>query len=111
MKHLLISILEDNEYSASLLKKLSSKGYNATVISTTSLHHVLHSEAADTPLFLTINMLTSKHQFEENTTIMFVLDEKEVNEVQELIRQETEGFTKTKGGMFAMPLESYEGSF
>ena len=23
----------------------------------------------------------------------------------------SEGFTKTKGGMFAMPLESYEGSF
>ena len=111
MKHLLIAILEDNEYSASLLRKLSAEGYNATVLSSTSLHHVLHDEAADTPLFITMNMLTSKHQFEENTTIMCVLDEKELVKVQEIIRKETDHFTLTNGGMFSLPIENFEGSF
>ena len=111
MKHLLCIIFEDNDNSAKLLHELSYKGFNATVIASTSLNHVLHSESADTPIFITLNMLTKNRAFEENTTIFCVLDEDKLEEAKEIVRKVTENFTSIHGGMFTMPLESYEGSF
>ena len=40
-----------------------------------------------------------------------ILDEKNIEEVKQIIREKTGNFTNTKGGMFTSPLESFEGSF
>lgn len=111
MKHLLVLVLEDNSLTSDLLHSLAAKGFNATVINSTSLKHILHSETADMPFFVTLNMLTRNSGFEENLTAMMVLEDGRLNEAQEFIREKTENFVKAKGGMFALALENYEGSF
>lgn len=111
MKYLLMSVLEDNEYSNALLHDLAKKGFNATVLNSTSLRHVLHSETADVPFFVSLNMLTRNGSFEGNTTIMLVLEQNDLETAQEIIRNMTDNFKKVRGGMFLIKLEKYEGSF
>lgn len=110
MKHLLFVILEENETTAELLRELSNEGYNGTVISSTSLKHVLHDQNEDTPFFINLSMIHSNN-FVENTIINLVLDEEDLEIVKNIIRKYSEGFTKIKGGMYSTLLESYEGSF
>jgi len=111
MKHLLCIIFEDNENSTEILHGLSFKGFNATVIPSTSLKHVLHSETADSPLFITLNMLSKNRAFEENTTVLCVVDDENLEKAKEVVRKATKEFKIVHGCMFALSLDSYEGSF
>lgn len=110
MKHLLFVVLENKKETNELIHTLSKKGFNGTVLSSTSLNHVIHDEEEDVPSFFSLAHL-SEQKFVHNTTIYFLLEEKELKEVQEVIRDLTKNFTLVKGGMFATPVESYEGSF
>lgn len=110
MKHLLFAVLDNTKETHDLIHKLSEIGYNGTVLSSTSLKHVIHDEEEDTPSFFSLAHL-SENKFVHNTTIYFILEDDELKEVQETIRNLTEHFTKVKGGMFSTPIESYEGSF
>ena len=110
MKHLLFVVLENTNQTSSLIKELSGKGINGTVMSSTSLKHVFEDEREDTLQFVSLSHV-DQHRLTENTTIYFILEEKEIENVKKLVREKTNNFTNTKGGMFTTPLESFEGSF
>lgn len=110
MKHLLFTTLENTKETHDLIHFLSERGYNGTVLSSTSLKHILHDENEDVPSFISLAHV-HENKFVQNTTIYFILDDKEVEFVQNEIRKATDSFEKTKGGMFVVPVENYEGSF
>lgn len=109
-KILLFATLEDTLETSNLLKHLSYEGYNGTVFETTSLKHVLKDAEEDAPLFITLNHVLANN-FEKNTTIFFLLKEKDIKIVQETIREFTHGFTTTKGCIYSLKVDSFEGSF
>ena len=110
MKHLLFAILENKKETHDLIACLSKEGYNGTVLSSTSLKHVIHDEEEDVPSFFSLAHLHENNLI-KNTTIYFILDDDGLKNVQELIRKYTQKFTLVKGGMFSTPIESFEGSF
>lgn len=110
MKHLLFTTLENTKETHDLIHHLSELGYNGTVLSSTSLKHILHDENEDVPSFISLAHV-HENKFVQNTTIYFILDDKELDEVRSEIRKATDSFKKTKGGMFVAPIEGYEGSF
>ena len=110
MKHLLFMTLENTKETHDLIHYLSKIGYNGTVLSSTSLKHILADENEDVPSFFSLAHL-HENSFVKNTTIYFILEDDELEEVKSEIRKATNNFKSTKGGMFATPLESYEGSF
>ena len=110
MKHLLFTTLENTKETHDLIHHLSSLGYNGTVLSSTSLKHILQDENEDVPSFFSLAHV-HENKFVQNTTIYFILEDDELEEVKSEIRKATNNFKSTKGGMFATKLESYEGSF
>ena len=110
MKHLLFTTLENTKETHDLIHHLSKLGYNGTVLSSSSLKHILQDENEDVPSFFSL-VHYHENKFVQNTTIYFILDDAELEEVKSEIRKATNDFKSTKGGMFATVLESYEGSF
>ena len=110
MKHLLFTTLENTKETHDLIHHLSQLGYNGTVLSSTSLKHILQDENEDVPSFFSLAHY-HENKFVQNTTIYFILEEEELEEVENEIRKATENFTNTKGGMFSTKLDSFEGSF
>lgn len=110
MKHLLFVTLENTKQCHDLIHDLSRMGYNGTVLSSTSLKHILQDENEDVPSFFSLAHY-HENKFVQNTTIYFILDDKQVEEVKESVRKYTDNFQNTKGGMFETPVDSYEGSF
>ena len=110
MKHLLFVVLENVKETHDLIRELSKQGYNGTVLSSTSLKHVLQDEKEDTLSFISLAHL-HENRFVQNTTIYFILEDDELDKVKENVRKFTDSFKKVKGGMFTTPLESFEGSF
>lgn len=109
MKHLIFTILENGPKCEEVLMSLSKAGYNGTVIASTSLKHTLANEG-EIPMFFNLALIES-NKFENNTTLYIVAEENEVDDVKKIIKSHTENFEKCKGGMFVVPLESFEGSF
>ena len=110
MKYLLFVVLENTKETSDLIKELSLKGINGTVMASTSLKHVFEDEREDMLQFVSLSHI-DQHKLTQNTTVYFILDEKNIEEVKQIIREKTANFTNTKGGMFTSPLESFEGSF
>lgn len=110
MKHVLFTVLENTRETHDLIRELSKKGFNGTVLSSTSLKHVLEDEHEDTLSFISLSHI-HENRFVQNTTIYFILEDEELEQVKQLVREFTDNFKKVKGGMFATPIESYEGSF
>lgn len=110
MEHLLFVVLENTRETHDLIRELSKQGINGTVLSSTSLKHVLSDEKEDTLSFISLSHI-HENRFVQNTTIYFILEDNELKEVQEQVRKFTDSFKKVKGGMFVTPIENYEGSF
>ena len=109
MKHLLFAVFENTDEAKELIHKLAEQGINGTVLASTSLRHILHSLEEERS-FITLRHL-EKMQFEDNTTFYTLLEEKDLELAQNIIREETNHFKTIKGGMFVLPVEKYEGSF
>ncbi len=110
MKYLLFTTLENTKETYDLIHHLSKLGYNGTVLSSTSLKHILQDEDEDVPSFISLAHF-HENKFVQNTTIYFILEEAELEEVKSEIRKATKDFTSTKGGMFSTKIDSFEGSF
>ena len=110
MKHLLFVVLENKSETQDVIHELSKKGFNGTILSSTSVHNFMLDEEEDVPSFFSLAHL-GENKFVHNTTLYFILDDEKVTKVQQIIREITENFTKVKGGMFKTPIESFEGSF
>lgn len=110
MKVLLFAILDHVDATEKLLHKLSSQGYNGTVIPTSGLHHVLpkfeDTQSGAISLASMVDDLPSG-----NLTLFIVIEEEKVDELKQEIREATSNFKKVKGGMFILPLVDVEGSF
>lgn len=110
MKHLLFVVLENEPATRDLIHELSKRGFNGTILSSTSVHNFMLDEEEDVPSFFSLTHF-SENRFVHNTTLYFILEEEKMKEVQEIIRKITKNFTFVKGGMFKTPIESFEGSF
>ena len=110
MKNLLFVILENKPETEELIHVLSDRGFNGTILSSTSVHNFLLDEEDDVPSFFSLAHISEK-KFVHNTTLYFILEEEKMAEVQQIIREITGNFTKVKGGMFKSPIQSFEGSF
>ena len=113
MKHLLFAVFETNQYTRNVVNKLAENNINGTVLASTSLKHFMN-ELGDSDInFISLRHLSNleKVNFEENTTFYALLEEEEIDSATAIIREETERFSKVRGGMFVLPVERYEGSF
>lgn len=109
MKHLIFAVINRHDITEDTLEALSDKGYNGTVIASSSLRKTL-ANGGEIPMFLNLSTV-EENRYEGNTTIYIVVDEEKVDEVLDTIRKSTKNFTLSDGGMFVLPLERFEGSF
>ena len=109
MKVMLYCVLEHVEETERLLRRLSEKGYNGTVIPTTGLHHVLPKFDDGGAAISLASMVDDLPQ--GNITLFIVIDEDKVEPLKQEIKEATQGFTVIKGGYFVLPILSWEGSF
>ena len=110
MKHLLFLVLENKSATQDVIHELAAKGFNGTILSSTSVHNYMLDEEEDVPSFFSLAHI-GENKFVHNTTLYFILEDEKLKEVQQIIRDITENFTKVRGGMFKTPIESFEGSF
>lgn len=109
MKHLIFAVINRHDVTEETLEALSDAGFNGTVITSSSLRKTI-ANGGEVPMF--VSLASVEHpRYEGNTTIYIVTDEEKVEEVKNIIRKHTENFEKSDGGMFVVPLESFEGSF
>jgi len=90
------------------LEELREEGYNATVLTTESLHHALEYNPGDHN-FITLRHLEQQGNL-ESVLCVFLLKEEEVEQVKRVIREYTHDFQKIKGFMYSRPIDDYEGS-
>lgn len=110
MKHLLFAVFENTTLTNDLVHELSKNDINGTVLASTSLKHMNSNIEEDEVHFLSLRHIDKMH-LEDNVTFYAILEESKIEQATSIIRKETEKFTKIKGGMFVLPIESYEGSF
>ncbi len=110
MKHLLFAVFENSSLTNDIVHELSKNDINGTVLGSTSLKHMNSNIEEDELHFISLRHIDKMH-LEENVTFYAILDEEEIEKAREIIHTMSDKFTKIKGGMFVVPVESYEGSF
>lgn len=108
MKKLLFCILDSTPKSQELLRTLSKEGYNGTVMNTVGMHHVLPKLNGGAAISLSTMV---EDEPRGNLTLFIIIEEDEMPKLKERIRELTNNFEDIKGGMFGLPLESFEGTF
>lgn len=109
MKKLLFAVFENEEDTVEIITRLAQHGINGTAIESASLKRIYDSAQEDST-FISLRHL-SHAVFEDNATFYSVLDEDKLKIAQDIIREMTENFKTIKGGMFVLPIESFEGTF
>jgi uncharacterized protein YaaQ len=110
MKQLVFVILQNTDAAHRLFKDLHAHGYNGTTASTSSISRTLLEDPDFEPIIGNLRQVISSG-FEKNVALYIIVEENRVEEVKKLIRQATDSFTSTRGGMAVIPLVSFEGSF
>lgn len=109
MKYLLVIILENENLTYPLIKKLNEKDIHGTVIPTTNMKNkLLHGEDEPLPSIGGLRHIV-KPSFQENTTLLLVLKEETLEIAKQATREVTENFKDDCGKMFALPLMFSEG--
>lgn len=108
MKRALYVVLKNVNNTHEALESLKASGFNATIVSSESLRHAIEEENDDHHFF-TLRHLDI-HDIHESLFCLFVVDEKRLNELKDLIRSHTNNFESIKGFMFSSPISDYEGS-
>lgn len=110
MKHLLFAVFENVNGTSDIIHSLARNNINGTVLASTSLKHFLNDLEHDEISFVSLRHI-EKVTFEDNTTFYTLLEEDEIENALNIIREATGNFKKIRGGMFVLPVERYEGSF
>ncbi len=110
MKQHLFVILHNTDAAHQLFRQLHNRGYNGTTASTSSISRTLLEDPEFEPMIGNLRQVINSG-FESNIALYIILDESRVEEVKNLIRDATDHFTSTHGGMAVIPLISFEGSF
>jgi len=108
MKRLVYLVLKQSPDVFGVLDEIRKDGYNATVVSTESLHHALDDAPEDKHFFNLRHIEEMAKQ--ESMLCLFVVDEDKVEHLKQVIRANTNHFTLVKGFMFSRPIEDFEGS-
>ncbi len=98
--YLLYVISENTDNMHAMLKELSQAGFNGTIIPTASLRHAI-----------TCDTYIGHDKYQSNTTLYIVVKGSDLERAKSIVRDVTQNFTLTKGGMFDVELHGYEGSF
>jgi len=108
MKKELTLVLETNDRVYTTLQEIKSHGYNATVVSTESLRHAVDYVPNDQH-FISLRHIEQVQQF-ESILCLFVVEETKLENLKQLIRNQTNDFKDIKGFMYSRDIEDYEGS-
>ena len=108
MKKELYLVLETTDRAYSTLEEIKSKGYNATVVSSESLRHAVDYYPGEHHFFNLRHL--EKTDILESILCIFVVDETQIEELKQTIRNETNSFKDIKGFMYSRTIEDYEGS-
>lgn len=108
MKKELTLVLETNSHVYETLQEIKAQGYNATVVSTESLRHAVDYVPNDHHFF-NLRHLEKAEQF-ESILCIFVVEESKLDNLKQLIRNQTNDFKDIKGFMYSRSIEDYEGS-
>ena len=108
MKKELYLVLETTNRAYTTLEEIKSKGYNATVVSSESLRHAVDYYPGEHHFFNLRHL--EKTELLESILCIFVVDESQIEELKQTIRNETNSFKDIKGFMYSRPIEDYEGS-
>ena len=108
MKKELHLVLETTDRAYSTLEEIKSKGYNATVVSSESLRHAVDYYPGEHHFFNLRHL--EKTDILESILCIFVVDESQIEELKQTIRNETNSFKDIKGFMYSRTIEDYEGS-
>lgn len=108
MKVLFFAVLERGTASDLLLRDLSVKGYNGTLIQTESLKHILKGK--DGSAFISLSEL-AENTPDTNISMFFIIDDSKIPEIKKEFREFTGDFEKAHGAMFVIPIADFEGSF
>lgn len=108
MKKELHLVLESCPQAYRTLEEIKAKGFNATLLSGESLRHAVDYYPEEHH-FLSLRHI-EKRQMLESIFVMFIVDEKDVDSIKEIIRRDTRGFRDIKGFMYSQAIEDYEGS-
>ena len=90
------------------LEELRRNGYNATVMTTESLRHIVEDFPEENH-FLNLRHIEQKDLL-ESVFCLFVIDDNQLENIKSLIRELTKNFVEVKGYMFSREIEDYEGS-
>ena len=108
MKYYLFINLEDTKETEQLIITLKDKGYNATVSYSKSLKHL--TGESDEINFLSLHHLAEVNE-NESTTLHIVVDEKANEDITSIVKEITHNFTTTKGYVFSIKIDQFQGSF
>lgn len=108
MKKILYLTLEVSSDTKKVLEEIKNDGYNATMISSGSLHHAF-DDLPEERHFFSLRQI-EKAQNNESVLGLFVVSEDKLEHLKEVIRKNTDNFKKIKGFMFSRDIEDYEGS-
>ena len=109
MKKIVYLILKANSDAFQTLELIKSYGYNATIMTTESLHHAM-DELPEEKHFFNLREL-EKSQRNESILCLFMVDDSKLDHLKSVIRESTDSFKKIRGFMYSQNLEDYEGSF
>ena len=108
MKKVLYLVLKSGEGAFHTLEELKKDGYNATVVSTESLHHVV-DYFPEEHHFFNLRHLEEK-EILESILCLFVINENQLENIKTLIRTLTNNFIEVKGFMYFQEINDFEGS-
>ncbi len=109
MKCILNLYLAMNDHTYELLHAIREHGYNGTIINTVSLKHELEGTEEDEIHVLTLQAIERRH-VTESLTCRFVVDEGDLEELKQIVRDLTGNFSLVHGGMYSRAIPDYEGT-
>lgn len=108
MKRIVYLVLKASSEAIHTLEEIRKDGYNATVMTTESLRHAMEDLPEERHFF---NLrYVEKVQTNESILCLFIVDSDKLEHLKEVVRKNTENFSKIKGFMFSREIEDYEGS-
>lgn len=108
MKRALYLVLKSTESAFHTLEELKRDGYNATIMSTESLRHVVDDNPEEHHFYSLRHY--EQNELSQSFLCLFVVEEKDANNLKASIRRLTDNFKSVKGFMFSKAIEDFEGS-
>ena len=108
MKVELTLVLKSTDRAFETLQELKNNGFNATVMSSESLRHAVDYYPGEHHFFNLRHL--EKKELLESVLCLFVIDDKDLTTLKEIIRKQTGDFKEIKGFMYSRPIDDYEGS-